>query len=167
MAATIARPVPKPPAPERPKPKPLVLLILCILYGFVLYVFIKFGTLFFYSLNLSEPKSLFGPVASFWYSLALLFVFGLAVLAYLIRFFWNSRVLDLIKYALYLGVFFLIVNIPIADAFSVMDYPDLKTLVLVFLCFIAVLWGYGFLKTLVLIVRESLKSKQVGSYGSK
>jgi hypothetical protein len=153
--------------PDRSKPKPLILLLLCILYGFVLFVFIRFGTLFFYSLNLSEPKPLFGPVASFWYSLALLFVFGVAVLTYLMRFFWNSRVLDLIKYALYLGVFFLIINIPIADAFSIMDHPDLKTLVLVFLCFIAVLWGYDFLKTLVLIVRDSLNPKRPGPDGSK
>lgn len=143
--------------PEKPKPKPLILLLLCILYGFVLYIFIKFGTVFLYTLNWSEPKPIFGPIASFWYSLALLFVFGVAVAAYLIRFYWNSRVLDLIKYALFLGVFFLIINIPIADAFSVVDYPGLKTLALVFLCFIAVLWGYDFLKTLVLIVRGSLK----------
>jgi hypothetical protein len=149
-------------APERPKPKPLILLLLCILYGIVLFAFMRFGTLFFTTVNWSEPKSLFGPAASFWYSLALLFVFGVAVLAYLMRFFWNSRVLDLIKYALYLGVFFVIVNVPIADAFSAMEYSFLKTLALVFLCFIAVLWGYDFLKTLVLIVRDSLRSGQPG-----
>jgi hypothetical protein len=152
--------------PERPKPKPMILLLLCLLYGFVLYVFIRFGTLFFLSANLSEPKSLFGPVASFWYSLALLLVFGVAVVAYLIRFVFNSWWIDLAKYAIYLSICFLILNVPIADAFSVMDHPDLKTMAAVIVGFFAVLFAFEFLKTFVLIVRSSLRSKQPGPPGS-
>jgi hypothetical protein len=153
-------------APQRPKPKPLILILLCIAYGFMLFSFIKFGTLFFYFLNSSELKSLFGPVASFWYSLALLFIFGVAVVAYLIRFVFNSWWLDLAKYAIYLLIFFLILNVPIADAFSVMDHPDLKTMTVVIVGFFAVLCAYEFLKTFVLIVRGFLKSKQPGPTGS-
>ena len=145
--------------PDREKPRPLILVLLCILCGFGLVVFIRFGTLFFYSMNLSEPKPLFGPVASFWYSLALLFVFGVAVLAYLIRFFFNSRWIDLLKYAIYLLVFFLILNVSIPDAFSVIDYPDLKTIAAVIILILVVLYAYKFLRTLVFIVRASLSSK--------
>jgi len=150
--------------PGLPKPKPLVLLLMSIGFVLVLYVFINFKTLFFYSLNFNEPKSLFGPTASLWYSLALLFVFGVAVLSYALRFIFNSRWIELAKYAIFLSVFFLVINVPIADAFFIMDHPELKTMAIVIISIIAVLYAYEFLKTLILIVRDSLKSNPAGPF---
>ena len=147
-------------SPELLKPKPWGLLLMIIGYGAVLIVYVKYKTLFFLSLNPGSLQSLFGPDASFWYSLALLFILGLAVLSYLLRFIFNSYWIDLIKYALFLIVFFLVINVPIADAFTVMDHPDLKTMGIVIISFFAALCAYEFLKTLVFIVRDSLKSKQ-------
>jgi len=148
--------------PGLKKPKFLVLLVLGVGYGLVLAVFVKYGTLFFYSLNLKEPKPFFGPVASLWYSLALLFVFGVAFLAYVMRFVVNSHWVELAKYATYLLIFFLVINIPIADAFSVWDHPELKTMIMVIVGFFALLYSYEFLKTFILLVRSALKPRRPG-----
>ena len=150
--------------PELPKPKPLVLLLMSIGFGFVVFVFLNLKTIFFYSLNFNDPQSLFGPSASLWYSVALLCVFGVAVIAYAIRFIFNSRWVDLAKDAVCLTVFFLVINVPIADAFSVMDHPDLKTMAIVIISIVAILYAYEFLKTLILIVRDSLKSNPAGPF---
>ncbi|MFC2156373.1 hypothetical protein ACFLT9_00920 [Acidobacteriota bacterium] len=149
--------------PRLPKPKPWGLLLMIIGYGAALAVFVKYKTLFFASLNPGSPQSLFGPVATVWYSLALLFVFGLPVLSYMLRFFLNSYWIELVKYALILVVFFLVINIPIADAFSVMTHPDLKTMGIVIISIFACLAAYEFLKTLIIIVRELFKSRQIES----
>ncbi|MFC2164457.1 hypothetical protein ACFLT2_05610 [Acidobacteriota bacterium] len=151
-------------APGLPKPKPLVLLFMSVGFVLVLAVFIHFQTLFFYSLNFNEPKSLFGSTASLWYSLALLFVFGVAVLSYALRFICNSRWIELAKYGIFLSVFFLVINVPIADAHFFMDYPELKMMALVIISVIAVLYAYEFLKALIFIVRDSLQSKPTGSF---
>lgn len=146
--------VPKGPekVPQNPKTIPLVLMIL----GFcaVVYVFIKYGTLYFYSLNPTAPKTLFGPEASFWYSMALIFVFAVGILSYIARFFWNSLLIDLIKYPIYLAVFVIVLNTPIEDAWINFLYFDLKTPTVVFVGFLAALYTYLFLKSLVLVGKE-------------
>ena len=142
-----------------PRPKPWVLLLMIIGYGAVLFIYVKYKTLFFLSLNPGSPQPLFGPEASFWYSLALLFVLGMEVISYLLRFIFNSYWIELIKYALFLNVFFLIINVPIPDTFSKLDHPDLKTMAVVIVSFFAILFAYEFLKTLVLILRNSFRAK--------
>lgn len=145
--------------PGLPKPKPMILLLMSIGFVFVLYVFINFKTLFFYAFNFYEPKPLFGPTASLWYSLALLLVFGVTVISYALRFIYNSRWIELAKYAVFLSVLFLVINIPVADAFFIMDSSELKTMAVVIICIVAVLCAYEFLKTLIFIVRNSLESR--------
>ncbi len=146
--------VPKGPAkvPQSPKAIPLVLMTL----GFfaVVFIFIKYGTLYFYSLNLTDPKSLFGPEASFWYSMALIFLFAIGILCYVARFFWNRLLIDLIKYPLFLAVFLLVLNNPLEDAWINFPYFDLKTPVVVFIGFLAAIYTYLFLKSLILVGKE-------------
>ena len=139
-------------SPRRPKSIPLVLMIL----GFcaVVFGFIQYGTLFFYSLNLTAPKSLLGPEASFWYSMALIFLFAVGILSYTARFFWNPLLIDLIKYLLFLAVFAITLNNPIEDAWINFPYFDLKTPAVVFIGFLAALYTYLFLKSLVLVGKE-------------
>ncbi len=148
--------VPKGPAKVSRSPRiiPLVLMI----FGFcvVVFVFIKYGTLYFYSLNLAVPKSLFGPDASFWYSIALVFLFAVGILCYIARFFWNPLLIDLIKYPLYLAVFVIVLNNPFEDAWVNFPYFDLKTPVVIFVGFLAVIYTYLFLKSLVLAGKEYL-----------
>jgi hypothetical protein len=148
--------VPKSPAktPQSPKTIPLVLMIL----GFcaVVYAFIKYGTLYFYSLNLTAPKSLFGPEASFWYSMALIFIIAIGILSYIARFFWDPLLIGLIKYPLILAAFVIVLNNPIEDSWINFPYFDLKTLAIVFIGFLAALYTYLFLKSLVLVGKEYL-----------
>ncbi len=140
-----------------PKSIPLVLMIL----GFcaVVYAFIKFGTLYFYSLNLTAPKSLFGPESSFWYSMALIFMFAVGILSYTARFFWDPLFIDLIKYLLYLAVFTIILNNPIEDAWINFSYFDLKTPAVIFLGVFAALYTYLFLKSLVLVGKKYIEKR--------
>lgn len=148
--------VPKTPAKgsQSPKTVPLVLMIL----GFcaVVFAFIKYGTLYFYSLNLTAPKSLFGPEASFWYSMALIFIIAIGILSYTARFFWNPLLIDLIKYPLYLAVFVIVLNNPIEDSWINFPHFDLKTLAIVFIGFLAALNTYLFLKSLIHVGKEYL-----------
>ncbi len=122
----------------------------------VVYAFIKYSTLYFYSLNLSAPKSLFGPEASFWYSMALIFIIAIGILSYIARFFWDPLLIGLIKYPLILAVFVIVLNNPIEDSWINFPYFDLKTLAIVFIGFLAALYTYLFLKSLVLVGKEYL-----------
>ncbi|MCJ7582257.1 MAG: hypothetical protein MUP98_17220 [Candidatus Aminicenantes bacterium] len=141
-----------PKSPRSPKTFPLILMI----FGFiaVLFVFLKYGTLYFYSLNPGAQKSLFGPTASLWYSLALIIFFAVGILSYAARFFWNPLLIDLIKYPIYLAVFLVVLNNPIEDAWINFQYFDLKTPAVVLVGFITALYTYLFLKTLVLVGKE-------------
>jgi len=135
-------------------------MVLMILGFFiVVFVFIKYGTLFFYSLNLNAPKSLFGPTASVWYSLALIFLFAVGILSYIVRFFWDPLLMDLIKYPLYLAVFVIVLNNPIEDAWVIFPYFDLKTPAVVFVGFLAAIYTYLFLKSLILVGKEYIRKR--------
>jgi len=94
--------------------------------------------------------------ASFWYSMALIFVVAIGILGYTARFFWDPLLIDLIKYPLYLAIFVIVLNNPIDDTWVNFPYFDLKTPAIVFIGFLAALYTYLFLKILVLVGKEYL-----------
>ena len=146
--------VPKKTTKVSQSPKIISLVLMILGFCAVLYVFIKYDTLYFYSLNLTSPKSLFSPAASVWYSIALIFLFAVGILSYIARFFWDPLLIDLIKYPLYLAVFVIVLNNPLEDAWVNFPYFNLKTPVVVFVGFLAAIYTYLFLKSLVLVGKE-------------
>ena len=152
----IALKVPKGPSPVQSDPKTLPLVLMIFGFFAVLFIFLRYGTLFFYSLNLTAPKSLFGPQASLWYSLALVVLFALGILCYAARFFFETLLIDLFKYPLYLAIFILILNNPIEDAWGHFPYFDLKIPAVLLVGFFAILYSYLFLRSLILFGKKYL-----------
>ena len=100
------------------EPKLIYLALLVAGFCCVLFIYIKYGTLFFRSLNPEDIKPLFKPIESTIYSLFLVNVFALEIIFYIIRFFKNSAWVNLIKNGVYLLVLLAIINFPVKDAFT-------------------------------------------------
>jgi len=142
-----------------PKPKFILLALMLLGFAVAVYGFIKYKTLFFYSLGNDFPRSLLNPEASFWYSLALLAMFAIAIGSYALRYFYYSYWIDCIKYAFYLAILLTVLNNPIKGAMVDFNYYDLKTMAVVIIGFMSALYAYLFLKNLVLFIRQSFQAK--------
>lgn len=100
------------------EPKLIYLAMLVVGFCCVLFVYIKFGTLFFRSLNPDNIKPVFKPVESTIYSLFLINAFAIEIIFYIIRFFKNSYWLNLFKDMVFLLILLVIINFPVKDAFT-------------------------------------------------
>jgi hypothetical protein len=139
---------------EKPKIIPFVLMFLgnCAL----VYVYMRFHTLFFKSLNFKGVESLFNPEASKWYSLALLSFLGIGIVAYAIKFFTTSEWVNLLRSASQLVILGVVINRPIDNPFLEFIYLDLQIIANIIIVIIATLIAIDFLKSLVLIGKKSL-----------
>ncbi len=149
----------RPAAQDFPKPKFILLALMLLGFAVVVYVFVKYKTLFFYSLDNDFPRSLLNPEASFWYSMALIVMFTVGIGSYALRFYYYSNWIDCVKYAFYLAILIIVLNHPIKNA--MIDFPhfDLKTMVVVIIGFMSALYAYLFLKNLILFIRQSIQTK--------
>jgi hypothetical protein len=108
------------------EPKIMALVFMTAAFSLVLYFFIRHGTLFIKSFDLSEPiEPLFKPVASIVYSLFVIFLFALEVICYGIRFFFNKHWVNLMKNGAYLIVLWWILNNPLLEN-SLIELPFLE-----------------------------------------
>ena len=150
---------PKPGVQVFPKPKVFLLALMLLGFAVVVYVFVKYKTLFFYSLDNDFPRSLLNPEASFWYSMALIVMFAVGIGSYILRFFYYSYWIDLVKYTFYLTILLVVLNNTIKNSMIDFPYYDLKTMAVVIIGFISALYAYLFLKNLVLFIRQSIQTK--------
>ena len=150
---------PEPSPKSLAKPKISSFLLMLAGYSALIYIYVRYHTIFFYSLNLRDFKSLLTPEASKWYSLALLFLLGIGILSYFTRFFFYSEWVNLIKYGIFLSVFIIVLNDPIEDVF--VDFPlfNLKTIAAIILIINIVSYACSFLKSLVIIGRKQIISQ--------
>lgn len=111
--------------PVKPTWYGLSFWILCLTV--VISVFVHFDTLFFYSLNVDNPKPLFTPMASTFYSLIIIASVGIELICYLVRFFSNTFWVDVIKNAIFLAILWVIINFPLNSIFNDFPYFDLGT----------------------------------------
>ena len=144
--------------PEKIKrPKAGILGLLVLSFIAVVIIYLIHGTLFFLSVGWEEANSAFNPEASRWLSLAVIAIFLLEIVHYIIRFFTESSWIRLIKDSLILIILWLIINYPIEDALIDFPYLDLKTIYYAIILFFTVMAAINFLNSLVGV----FKSKNV------
>jgi len=144
---------------ERKQPHIIWLILMLIGFGGLIYMYVRYQTLFFLSLNLQEPQSLFIPEASKWYSLALIVMLGCGIGSYIIRFFTKSEWINLARNGVYLIILGLIMNSPIEDPFVDFPYLDLKTLGAAVIIILAIIFAIGFIKSLIVIWNRAVVGK--------
>lgn len=139
---------------EKPKPIPLVLMLLG--YAALVFVYIRYNTLFFKSLNPGKVESLFSPEASQCYSLALLSFFGVGILAYFVKFFTRPEWVNLLRSSLQLVILGIIINRPIENPIMEFFYFDIDLIAQLSVAIIALLLVVDFLKNLIILGRRIL-----------
>jgi hypothetical protein len=144
----------------RPPRWPYLLVRAGVLVSIV-YVYMWFGTVFFMSVNLEWPRSLFTPDASRFYSLLVIGLVGLSALVYAVRFAWNSRWVLVAQYAGFLVLLWLALNYSLEESFVTMPHavlPALLTIVFkVFLVIAAVVTACALVKQLIRLVAGTRK----------
>ncbi len=143
-------------AGRQERPKIVVLVLMLIGYAALFYVYMRYHTLFFKSLNFKGVESFFSPEASKWYSLALLSFLGIGILAYLIKFFTRPEWVNLLRSACQLIILGIIINRPIENAIMEFFYFDTQLVADLFIALIAVLLAVDFLKSLIILGRRAL-----------
>ncbi|UCE40681.1 MAG: hypothetical protein JSV17_14725 [Candidatus Aminicenantes bacterium] len=143
---------------EKSKLIPLTLMILG--YAALVYGYVRYHTLFFKSLNPGGMESLFNPEASRWYSLALLSILGVGILAYIVKFFASSEWVNLLRSGSQLVILGIVINRPIEDAIQEFFYFDIHLVADLMVAFIAVLLMIDFLKSLIILGRKALNKER-------
>lgn len=133
---------------------PFIMMLLG--YGLLIWVYSRFHTLFFKSLDFQNPESLLNPLASKWYSLALLAFLAIGFLAYAIKFFATSEWINLLRNVLQLIVIGIVINKPIPDPFVEFPFFDLQTAGNWIIAIVAILVAIDFLKSLIVIGKNAL-----------
>jgi hypothetical protein len=125
------------------------------------YLYLWFGTVFFTSVNLEWPRSLFTPDASRFYSLLVIALVGLSVLVYAVRFAWNSRWVMVAQHAGSLVLLWLALNYSLEESFVTMPHevlPSLLTVVFKLIIVIAaVAVAFSLVRQLVMLMAGRLK----------
>jgi hypothetical protein len=110
---------------EVKEPKMIYLILMFIGFCGVLYIYFRFHTLFFLSFDFKDYQPLFKQPAAAIFSLIAISMFGVEIIAYIIRFFKNNLTLwlGLVKNGIYLLILWFIHNYPIENALAVS--PDI------------------------------------------
>ncbi|MDH4219035.1 MAG: hypothetical protein OEY18_01065 [Candidatus Aminicenantes bacterium] len=143
-------------ARRQSKSKMIPFILMLIGYGLLIWAYLRFHTLFFMSLDFQNPESLLNPLASKWYSLALLALLGIGILAYAIKFFATSEWINLLMNILQLIIIGIVINKPIENPFVEFPYFNLQTTGNWIIAIVAVLIAIDFLKSLIVIGKSAL-----------
>jgi hypothetical protein len=136
------------------KPRPAALAMLVALFGIFLFIFLRYHTLFFYSLNSSRPEPLFNPAASVFFSVLALAAFACEIIAYWIRFLFNTSWVTLIRDTIVLLILWTVWNSPIQPEYKIVPGIDLGVVGGGLVLLLIVLTSFGFLRSLVRVTRE-------------
>lgn len=141
------------------KPKIIVLVLMIIGYAALVYVYMRYHTIFFKSLNFKGVESLFNPAASKWYSLALLSFLGIGIVAYTIKFFSRPEWINLLRSVCQLIILGIVINRPIDNPFIEFIYLDLQIIANIIIAIVATLIAIDFLKSLIILGKKALMKK--------
>lgn len=135
-------------------PRPAVLVLLLVILAAALTIFLRYHTLFFYSLNFHAPEPLMNPAAAVFLSLMFIAALLCDVIAYAARFIVNSAWVMLAKNTVVLLILWAIWNSPIAPQFRSVPGVDLSFFGGLLVIFLIVATAGELLKSLVLVIRE-------------
>lgn len=146
---------------QQHKPKVILLALMLMGYAALVYAYISYSTLFFKNLDPGRIESLFNPEASTWYSLALLALLGVGILAYLVKFFVSSEWIDLMRSASQLVILGIVINRPIENAIEEFSYFDVHLVTDMIVALIALLLVIDFLKSLIILGIKTFRKKSL------
>jgi len=141
------------------KSKIIPLILMLMGYSALVWIYWRFDTLFFKTIDFQKTQSLLTPVASQWYSLALLALLGIGIIAYAIKFITTSEWVNLLRSALQLVILGIVINRPIDNPFLEFIYFDLQITANITITIIATLIAIDFLKSLIILGKKSLMKK--------
>lgn len=136
------------------KPKAAVLVMLLAIFGALVFVFIKYHTIFFYSINGASPRSLLNPAASVYFSILFLSALACDIIAYWVRFLFNSAWVTLVQNTVVLLILWIVWNSPIEPEYASAPGTDLNLVGGGFVLFLIVLNVFRWLRSIVRVARE-------------
>jgi hypothetical protein len=136
------------------KPKSAVLVTLIAIFGALLFVFIKYHTIFFYSINGSRPQSLLNPAASVYFSILFLAALACDIIGYWVRFLFNSAWVTLAQNTVVLLILWIVWNSPIEPEYASAPGADLNLIGGGLVLFFIVLNVFRWLRSIVRVARE-------------
>ena len=136
------------------RPKRTVLVMLIAMFVALVYFLAKYHTIFFYSTNFHAPESLLNPAASMFFSIMFLGALACSIIAYWIRFMFNSAWVTLVENVLILLILWVIWNSPIKPEFRSVAGFDMQFAGGLFVLLLIVVTAMRFLRSLVRITRE-------------
>jgi hypothetical protein len=136
------------------KPKPAVLTMLLASFGILLYVLLRYHTLFFYSINASRPESLLNPAPSVFFSILFLAAFACDIIGYWVRFLFNTAWVTLVQHTIALLILWIIWNSPIKPEYKTVSGVDLSLIGGGIVLVLIVVNVIRFLGSLVRVARE-------------
>lgn len=136
------------------EPKPVSLVWRIVILAAVVLLFIRYRTIFFYSLNLRPIESLMDPVSSIVISIMLITAILCNVAAYALRFIVNSAWVLLAKNTIVLLILWSVWNVPIDVRFKEVPGVDLSYYAGAFVIILIAVEAWRFLESLFLVARE-------------
>lgn len=145
---------------EMRKPKISLVVLLVLFFSFSLYSLVRFGTMFFASMNDPiNPIPLFCRSASAYYSLLFLAMIACEVIGYAARFVNRSRWLDLVKNSVILILLQFVWNSPVKADFVNIAGVDLNSIAMTFVSIITIVIVFKFLKSLLIVAMSQFIKK--------
>ncbi|MFO7981426.1 MAG: hypothetical protein R6V00_11445 [Candidatus Aminicenantes bacterium] len=136
---------------------PFILMLLG--YAALVWIYLRFNTLFFKTINLQKAESLLTPAASQWYSSALLALLGIGLAGYGIKFLYTSEWVNLLRSGFQLVILGIVINKPIETPFIKFPFLDLPLIANIILTVILVWVAIDFLKSLLILGRKAFFKK--------
>ena len=129
-------------------------IVLLALFAAATFLVVRYGTLFFYTINGGPVVSLLHPVSSLFFSLLFLAMLACGVIALGVRFIVNSAWVNLARDAVVLLLLWIVWNSPIAPQYRDVQGVDLAFVGGVFVFLITAIAAVRFVRSLVQVTRE-------------
>jgi hypothetical protein len=148
-------------ANEMRKPKISFMALLIFIFFTFLYLFIRFGTVFFASVNNPRnPVPMFDRTASLYYSLLFLAMMACEAIGYAARFISRSRWIDLIKNFVILILLQFVWHSPVKANFTKIPGLDLNNDAMAFVIIVTIVVAFNFLRSLISVGMQQFAAKK-------
>lgn len=137
---------------KKSRPKIIYFFVMTVLFGVLLFVFLKFQSLFFISTDNKNIESLLDPQASIFLSICLLLLIAAEAISSLIRYLRSSDWVLVIKNTFVLLVFWAIWNYPGEISLKKEADFDLMTGATVLLAFLTVIAVKNLIESLIRVI---------------
>jgi hypothetical protein len=128
-------------------------------YTALFWLYLRYGALFFKTIDFQKTQPLLTPVASKWYSAAILALLGVGLAAYFLKFFIRSEWVNLVRCACQFVILGIAINRPIENPFMEFVYIDLQITANIFIAIVSISIAIDFLKSLIILGRKAFMKK--------